>query len=154
MVTPVVLITMAVILASGLLNAGTAVRDRVFELNREHLGILGGPHGEVLDEDSVPPIGRERLTQIRIEMPLVVRRVGRIRNAILITWISIGVLVLSVPAIAIAVTTDSEAVAFTALALIMAGVAGVFAAIVTILAPLARSANALVEETRRTGMLR
>ena len=38
MVTPVVLITMAVILASGLLNAGTAVRDRVFELNREHLG--------------------------------------------------------------------------------------------------------------------
>jgi hypothetical protein len=154
MVTPVVLITMATIFANGLMTAAAAVGDRIFALNRERLGILGGPHGEVLDEDSVPPIDRERLTQIRNEMPLIMRRIGRLRNAILIIWISIGILVLSVAAIAVAVTAHSEALAFTALALIMAGVAGVFAGIATMLAPLARSANALIDETRRTGLLR
>lgn len=154
MVTPVVLITMAVIFANGLMTVVTAAGDRIYALNRERMGILGGPHGEVLDEDSVPPIDRERLTQIRNEMPLIMRRIGRIRNAILIIWISIGILVLSVAAIAVAVTAHSEAVAFTALALIMAGVAGMFTGIATMLAPVARSANALIEETRRTGLLR
>ena len=43
--------------------------------------------------------------------------------------------------------------AFTALALVMAGVGGVFAGIATVIAPLARSADALIDETRRTGLL-
>ena len=57
----------------------------------------------------------------------MMRRVGRIRNAVVIIWITVGLLVLSVAAIAVAVTARSEAFAFTALALVMAGVAGVFA---------------------------
>ena len=153
MVAPVVLITMSVMFANGLLSAGTAVRDRIFALNQERLGILRGPHGEILDEDNVPPMDRERLTQISDEEPLIMRRVGRLRNAILIIWISIGILVLSVAAIAVAVTARSEAAAFVALALVMAGAAGVFAGIVTVLAPISRSANALLEETRRTRVL-
>lgn len=152
-VAPVVLITVAVIFANGLLTAGTGFVDRIFALNRERLGILGGPHGEVLDEDSVPPIDRERLTQISVEVPQIMGRVGRFRNAVLITWISIGLLVLSVAAIAVAVTAHSEAFAFTALALVMAGVAGLFAAVATVIGPAARSANAVAGETRRTGML-
>jgi hypothetical protein len=35
------------------------------------VGILGGLHGEVLDEDSVPPIDRQRLREIGDEMPLM-----------------------------------------------------------------------------------
>jgi hypothetical protein len=96
---------------------------------------------------------RVRLTQIRDEEPLVMRRVGRLRNAALIIWIAIGILVLSVPAIAVTATARSGAAAFVALALVIAGVAGVFASIATVLTPLARSANALIEETRRTRML-
>jgi hypothetical protein len=153
MVTPVVLIIMAVIFANGVISTINTVGARLFTLNQEQMDILTGPHGEELDEDSVPPMHRVRLTQIRDEQPVIMRRVGRLRTAALIIWISIGLLVLSVPAIALAVTARSEAVAFVALALVIAGVAGVFASIATVLTPLARSANALIEETRRTRML-
>ena len=153
MVAPVVLITMAVIFANGLISTINAVGARMFTLNQEQMDILTGPHGEELDDDSVPPMHRVRLTQIRDEEPVIMRRLGRLRNATLIIWISIGILVFSVAAIAFAVTARSEAVAFVALALVMAGVAGVFASVATVLTPLARSADALIDETRRTRML-
>ena len=153
MVAPVVLITLATIFANGLLTVVAVVGERMFALNRERRDILGGPHGEMLDEDRVPPGGRERLSQIRAEEPLIMRRFGRIRNALLIIWITIGLLVLSVAAIAVAATAHSEAFAFVALALVIAGVVAFFAAVASLLAPLTRSANALMEETRRTGML-
>ena len=153
MVAPVVLITLATIFANGLMTTGIAIVDRLFALNRERLGILGGPHGEMLDENSVPPIDRERLTQIRDLMPLLISRLRRFRSAVLIIWIAIGLLVLSVAAIAVAVTARSEAFAFTALALVLAGVAGVFAGIATVIGTLGRSFDALIGETRRTGVL-
>jgi hypothetical protein len=153
MVAPVVLITLATIFANGLLSAGTAVRDRIFALNQERRRILRGPDGEMLDEDGVSPSDRDRLTEIRVEMPMMMRRVGRFRNAVLIIWVTVGVLVLSVAAIAVAVTARSEAFAFTALALVIAGVAGVFAAVASMIGPAARSTNALIEETRRSGVL-
>jgi hypothetical protein len=153
MVAPVVLITLATIFGNGLLTAGIAVRDRMAGLNRERLGILGGPHGEILDEDSVPPIHRERLTQIKDQMPLLIRQLRRLRSAVLIIWIAIGLFVLSVAAIAVAVTARSEAFAFTALALVIAGVTGMFAGVATVIGPLARSADAVADEARRTGAL-
>ena len=151
MVTPVVLITMAVIFANGLMTVVTAAGDRIYALNRERMGILGGPHGEVLDEHSVAPIDRQRLKEIRDLMPGMVRRVERIRTAVLIIWIAIGLLVLSVAAIAIAVTARSEAFAFTALGLVLAGVVGVFAGIATVIGPVARPTDAPVEALRRMG---
>src|SRR5215469_10114868 len=135
MVAPVVLITAAAILGNGLLTAGAAVADRIFALNRERMSLLGGPHGEMLDEDSVPPRDRERLSQIGDLTPLLISRAARIRRAVLIMWIAIGLLVLSVAAIAVAVTANSEA--FAALALVLAGVAGVFAGTATVIGPLA-----------------
>lgn len=99
MVAPVVLITLATIFANGLLTIAAVVGERMFALNRERREIPRGPHGEMLDEDRVPPGGRERLSQIRAEEPLIMRRFGRIRNALLIIWITIGLLVLSVAAI-------------------------------------------------------
>jgi len=153
MVAPVVLITLATIFANGLLTAATTFAGRISALKQERLGILRGPHGEMLDEDSVPPLDRERLTEIGDQMPLLIRRTRHIRSAVLIIWIAIGLLVLSVAAIAAAVTARSEAVAFTALALVMAGVAGIFAGIAAVIGPVARSADPLLDETRRTGML-
>jgi hypothetical protein len=153
MVAPVVLITLATIFANGLLSAGTAVRDHIFALNHERMGILRGSHGEMLNQDSVPPLDRERLTQISRQMPLMLRNARRLRSAVLSIWISIGLLVLSVAAIAVAVTAHSEAFAFTALALVMAGVVGVFAGIATVVGPMAKSVDVLIDETRRTGVL-
>jgi hypothetical protein len=152
MVAPVVLITLATIFANGLMTVGSAFATDVLELERERMGILRGPHGEVLDEDSGPPIDRQRLGQIEDVMPLMIGRVGRIRRAVLIMWIAIGLLVLSVAAIAVAVTASSEAFAFTALALVLAGVAGVFAGIATVIGPLARPTASPMEAVRHMGL--
>jgi hypothetical protein len=152
MVAPVVLITVATIFANGLLTANAAFADRIFTLNRERQGILRGPRGEMLDdEDSLSPVDRERLMEIRDVTPLLRRRFRRLRRAIRMMWIAIGLLVLSVATIAAAVTASSEAVAFTALALVLAGVAVFFAGVATVISP-ARSIDALIDETRRTGL--
>jgi hypothetical protein len=152
MVAPVVLITLSVIFANGLLTTNAAYAERIFTLHHERHGILRGPHGEMLDEDSVPPMDRERLAEIRNMTPLITRRFRRLRGAILIIWIAIGLLVLSVAAIAVAVTAHSEAFAFAALALVLAGVAGFFASVATVIGAAARSADALIDEARHTGL--
>jgi hypothetical protein len=84
---------------------------------------------------------------------VIIGRHRRIRRAVLIIWIAIGLFMLSVAAIAVAATARSEGFAFTALALVMAGVVGVFAGIASLIGPAARSAEAVVEMTRRTAML-
>lgn len=48
----------------------------------------------------------------------MIRRVRRVRGAVLIIWIAIGLLMLSVPASAVAVTARPEVFAFTARALV------------------------------------
>jgi polyferredoxin len=80
----------------------------------------------MLDEGSAPPADRERLTQIRNDTLQITRRIQRLRTAVLMIWIAIGLLVLGVAAIAAAVTARSEALGFTALALVLAGVAVLF----------------------------
>jgi hypothetical protein len=152
MVAPVVLITLATIFANGLMTVGATFANTVLALEKERLGILAGPHGEVLDEGNVPPVVRERLRQIGDAMPLLIKRVLLVRIAVLIMWLAIGFLVLSVAAIAVAVTARSEAFAFAALALVLAGVAGVFAGIATMIVPLARPATAPMEAVRHMGV--
>jgi hypothetical protein len=152
MVAPVVLITLSVIYANGLLTTNAAYAARVFTLHRERQGILRGPHGEMLDEDSVPPMDRERLAELRDMTPLITRRFRRLRSAIVIVWIAIGLLALSVAAIAVAVTARSEAFGFLALALVLAGVAGFFASVATVIGAAARPADALIDEARHTGL--
>jgi hypothetical protein len=151
MVAPVVLITLSTIFANGLMIVNAALAERLFTLNRERRGILRGSGGELLDEDSVSPMDRERLMEIRDVTPLIIRRFRRLRSAVLMMWITIGLLVLSVAAIAAAVTANSEPVAFTALALILAGVALFFFGVATVISP-NRSMDALIDETKRTGL--
>jgi putative copper export protein len=153
MVAPVVLITVGGILVSGLLAAYTTVADRMFGLNREQLGILTAQDGGLLHEDEVSAGERERLDQIRDQMPLIARRVRRIRNAAVLFSCSVGLLVLSVVVIGVAVTAGSKAFAFAALGLVLAGTAAEFAGIVTVTALVVTSPDALMYETRRTGDL-
>ena len=153
MVAPVVLITLAAFLSNGLLTVATTIGGWVLALERERMGILRGPSGEMLDEGRVPPIDAERLRQIRDQIALIARRIARLRRAALIIWIAAGLLMLSVAGIAVAATARSEIFAFTALALVIAGVAGLFAGIASVIAPLARSAEALIDPNRRTGAL-
>ena len=148
MVAPVVIITLAAFLSNGLLTVSITVAAWVLALDRERHGILRGPHGEMLDEGSVPPADRERLTQIRNDTLLLTRRIQHLRTAVELIWIAIGLLVLGVAAIAAAVTAHSEALGFTALALVLAGVAVVFISMAMSVVPLARPGEALIGRIR------
>jgi hypothetical protein len=150
MVAPVVLITASGIFTNGLSAAYTQVAERLFRLNRERLDILGGPHGELLTGDSLPAIDRERLVQINDQMPLVIRLIQRLRSAAIWSYCAIGLLVISVIVIAVAIVARSEEFAFAALGLVLAGVFAEFAGIATVIAMLARSADALIYEATRT----
>jgi hypothetical protein len=153
MVAPVVLITVNGVLTSGLLTAYTKVADRMFGLNQERLGIVSALDGGLLHEDKVPTSDRERLDQIRAQMPLIVRRIRRIRNAAVLFSCSVGLLVLSVIAIGVAVTAGSKPFAFAALGLVLAGTIAEFAGIATLTAMVARSADAVLYETGRAAEL-
>ncbi len=147
MVAPVVMITLAAFLSNGLLTAGITNAGWVLALDRERYGILRGPHGEMLGEGSVPPADRERLTQIRTDTLQITRRIQHLRTAVLVIWIAIGLLVLGVAAIAAAVTARSEALGFTALALVLAGVAVVFISMAMVVVWGERRSEALIGRT-------
>jgi Protein of unknown function (DUF2721) len=121
MVAPVVLITTAAILSGALLTMYGSVNDRMRAMDRERLDILTGTAGTLLSAAEVPPAGRERLTQIDAQLPMLLRRHRLLHNAVLLIYAAVAVLVLSVIAIGVAVTGSSGAAGIAALALVLAG---------------------------------
>jgi hypothetical protein len=122
MFAPVVLISAGGIFANGLLATDTASGKRLHELNSERLSILCGPGGEKLTEDQVPDIDRARLEVIDHQVPLVMARIRGIRDACVLVYLAMGLLVLSVILIAATIPSSSRALGYAALALVVAGV--------------------------------
>ena len=150
MLAPVVLISAGGIFVNGLLGADTANSDRLHEMNSDRLSIVAGLTGENLAEDQGPDITRARLELIDHQVPLVMARIRRIRDACVLVYIAMGLLVLSIILIAAAIPGRSRALAYTALALVVCGVITYFAAIVLVTRVMIRSADTLAYETKRT----
>jgi len=153
MLAPVVLISAGGLFANGLLSADTACSKRLHELNSERLSLLGGPRGEKLTESQVPDINKARLELIDHQVPLVMARIRGVRNACVLVYAAMGLLVLSIILIAAAIPDSSAALAYTALALVVGGVMIQFAAIILATRVMGRSADTLTYETRRTNEL-
>jgi hypothetical protein len=153
MVAPVVLITVGGVLVAGILNAYGFVADRLFRLTRERVGILGGPEGELLDRATVPPVDRERLTEIDAELPMVLRRIRRLRDTAGALYCALAFLVAGVILIGVAVTSGSLTWAYAALALVLAGTVTLFAAVALAAGMLIQSTDAATYEARRTRRL-
>jgi uncharacterized protein DUF2721 len=141
MVAPVVLLTMAAILANGLETVYTRLADHMHALSEERQAIL--------KEDDDESLGAERLQQIRAEVPMILRLIHRVRNAAIMIYSAIGLIVLGIIALAFAETLHSEAFAVTALVLVVAGVVVEFLGVATIIGTLVRSADALACEAMR-----
>ena len=90
-------------------------------MDHERLEILTGAGGALLSAADVSASGRERLTQIDTQLPMLLRRHRLLRDAVLLIYAGVAVLVLSVVAIAVAVTNRSGAVGTVALVLVLAG---------------------------------
>jgi hypothetical protein len=151
MFAPVVLITTGGILSSGLLGVYGTVGERMRAMARERLEIRTGPHGELLGTADVSAVGQERLVQIDHQLPLMMRRGDLLRDAVFLIYVGIVGLVLSMFAISVAVTHDSEAWGWVALGLVLAGTVVMLAGIVVAGRSLVRSADAIryaVERTR------
>jgi hypothetical protein len=150
MVAPVVLITAAAILSGALLTIYGSVNDRMRAMDRERLEILTGAAGVLLAAAEVPPSGRERLTQIDTQLPMLLRRHRLLHNAILLIYAGVAVLVLSVIAIGVAVTGNSAAAGTAALALVLAGTVMLLVGLLFAARSVIISADAIDYEVRRS----
>jgi len=123
MVAPVVLITAAALLSGALLAMYGSINDRMRAMSHERLDILTGADGTLLAATQVPASGQERLTQIDAQLPMLLRRHRLLHDAVLLMFAGVAVLVLSVIAIGLAVTTRWGPVGIVALVLVLVGTA-------------------------------
>lgn len=150
MVAPVVLITAAAILSGALLTTYGSVNDRMRAMDRERLETLTGAGGTLLSAADVPASGRERLTQIDAQLPMLLRRHRLIHNAVLLLFAAVAVLVLSVIVIAVAVTNRSGAAGTVALVLVLAGTVTLLGGLLLAARSIMISAEAIDYEVQRT----
>jgi Protein of unknown function (DUF2721) len=150
MVAPVVLLTMGGIITNGLLAVYSEINNRMRDMTRERLEIRRGPEGQVLDGDSVPPIDQERLHEIGVQLPLVLRRHKLTRASLLVIFAAIVVLGLSMVVIAIAVAQGDEIAGRVALGLVLAGTVVMLLGLGVGAMSLAKSADAITYAVERT----
>jgi Protein of unknown function (DUF2721) len=149
MVAPVVLLTVGVLLSNGLLTVYGSVNDRLREMTRERIQILTGPNGEQLKLTTVPVMSRERLNEIKAQIPLILRRHKLTRLAVLTIYVAIAVLGLSIVVIAIAVVQHDEIAGRMALGLVLAGTIIMLLGIGVAAVSLAKSADAITYAVER-----
>jgi ABC-type transport system involved in cytochrome c biogenesis permease subunit len=153
MVAPVVLLTVGGMLCNGFLSAYSGVSERLREMTRERIEIRTGPDGEVLDVAKVAAAGRERLAEIDHQVPMILRQLQRTRIALLFVYSSITLFALSIIAIAVAVSRESEAFGEAALGLVLAGTVLLLVGLVVAAISLASSADAITYAVDRTRSL-
>ena len=150
MVAPGVLITTAAILSGALLGMYGSVNDRMRAMDRERLETLTGAGGTLLSAADVPASGRERLTQMDAQLPMLLRRHRLIRDAVLLIFAAVAVLVLGVIVIAVAVTNRSGAAGTVALVLVLAGTVTLLGGLLLAARSIMISAQAIDFEVQRS----
>jgi hypothetical protein len=149
MVVPAVLITTGGIVSNGLLVMYGAVSDRMRAMNHERWQLLSGPGGSLLTPAQLPASEHERLAEIDRQLPMLLRRHTLLHYAVLLVFCALVALVLSVIAIAVAVTSRSAGFATIALGLVLAGTAVMLVGLLSAARSLAISRNAVQYEVSR-----
>jgi len=153
MMAPVVLLSVGGLLTNGLLTVYGAINDRMREMTRERIEILTGPAREILDAASMPVMDRERLEQVKAQLPLMLRRHKLMRLSVLTIYAAIAVLGLSTVVVAIAVGQDDEIAGRVALGLVVAGTIIMLLGIGVAVTSLGKSADAIAYAVERTQSL-
>ena len=153
MVAPVVLLTVGSLISNGLLTVYNSVNDRLRQMTRERIEILTGPTGEKLEVATVPVMSRERLEEIKVQLPLILRRHKLTRQSVLTIYGAVAVLGLSIVVIAIAVVQNDETAGRVALGLVLAGTIVMLLGLGVAALSLVKSADAITYAVERTGKL-
>ena len=150
MVAPVVLLTVGGMVSNGLITTYSDINNRMRDMTRERLEIRRGPAGQVLDTDSVPAIDQERLTDIGIQLPMLLRRHKLTRLSVITIYVALVVLGLSIVVIALAVALGDEIAGRVALGLVLAGTIIMLLGLGVATMSLAKSADAITYAVKRT----
>ena len=118
-------------------------------MNRERMNILTSETGTLLSVAAVTASAQERLTQIDIQLPMLLGRHRLLKNAVLAIFAAIGVLVLSVIVIGAAVTSSSGAVRVAALVLVLAGTMTLLVGLLLATRSIVLSQDAIDSEVQR-----
>ena len=129
MVAPVVLITAGGIISNGILSVSGSVNDRLRAMNRERFELLSDDSGSGAMSAERGILARERMREIDVQVPMLIRRHNLLRNAVLSIYLSIGALVVAVVALGLSVTITSEVAGLLALAFVLAGSVGLLVAL-------------------------
>lgn len=147
---PVVMVTSCAILVGGMLTLYGQINDRLRALAHERLDLLRGPNGSL---DSAAIAGdayrQERLTEIDGQLPALLRRHEMVHNAVLATYASVLVFVLSMFVIAMAAILTSPSLAMLALVIFLLGTAVMLAAVLQMALQIRISNDAVRYEVRR-----
>jgi len=150
MVAPVVLITAAAVISTGILAIFASVNDRMRVMTAERLAALTGPDGMFRSIAQLPEASRERLRQIDEQLPMLLHRHHLLRAAVLSIYIGVAALVASVIMLAVAVPANSEATAYSSLALVLAGTVAILAGCLFAAASIMMSKDAIDYEVKRS----
>jgi Protein of unknown function (DUF2721) len=153
MVAPVVLLTVGGMISNGLITICNDIDNHMREMTRERLEILRGPKGQVLKADAVPAIDQERLYEIGVQLPMLLRRHKLTRLTVLTIYVALVVLGLSIVVIAIAVALNEEIAGRVALGLVLAGTIIMVLGLGVAAMSLAKSADAITYAVKRTSSL-
>jgi hypothetical protein len=150
MVAPVVLITAAAVLSGGVLAVFGSVNDRMRSMTAQRLDLLVGPDGALRSVADLPTGTQERVGQIDEQLPMLLRRHRLLRFAVLSIFIGVAILVASVITLAIAVPTNSDDVAYTSLALVVAGTVAILLGCLFAASSIMISQDAIAYEVNRS----
>jgi len=139
---PVVMVTACAITLGALLGHYQAVNDRLRAMGRERLDLLRSG----VQADAV---GRERLAEIDVQAPDLLRRHRYLRDSVLSIDIAILLFVGCMLAIAIATTTGSSGVAIGVLGLFLLGTLALLVGVLLSALEIRRSHGALAYEIGR-----
>ncbi len=115
-IAPAVMISACAILLGGLLSRYSSINDRLRSMVRERLDLLSA-----VDEADLGPVARTRLDLLNYQVPDLMRRHRQEHNAIVTTYLSILVFILSMLILGIAATTSLDLVASAALFVFLFG---------------------------------
>ena len=150
MVAPVVLLTVGAMVSNGLITIYSDIDNHMRDMTRERLEIRRGPAGQVLDTDAVAAIDQERLYEIGVQLPMLLRRHKLTRLSVLTIYGALASLGLSIVVIAIAVGLNDEIAGRVALGLVLAGTIILLLGLGVAATSLAKSADAITYAVKRT----
>jgi hypothetical protein len=129
---PVVMISACALVLTGLWGHYTNINEKLRAMMRERLDLLRGLNERSGRSTELDPVSAERVQEIGVEAPQLLRRHKRIMEAVLAIYGSIAVFVASMFAIAISTAFSSVVVANVALLLFLAGTAVLLAGVLLI----------------------